>query len=202
MEDILRLYKRPLNRHEPVVCIDEKPTQLLDDVQPPRRRNGAVRRDYEYRRKGTRNIFCMVEPKAGKHFEKVTKRRGKRDFALFMQAVAKRYKKAKVIHCVMDNLSTHTERALQETFGARRGPKLWKRFKVHYTPKHGSWLNQAEIEICMLTKECLGKRRLGTGHELRRQVYAWMRKANREERKIQWTFTVRKARKKFSYKRP
>lgn len=202
MEDILRLYAKPLDRHLPVVCLDEKPVQLLADVQPTRRLDGVVRRDYEYRRMGTRNIFCMVEPKAGRHFEKVTKRRGKTDFAHVMRSIAKQYPRARVIHCVMDNLSTHSEKALQEAFGPKRGARLWRRFKVHYTPKHGSWLNQAEIEIGMLSRECLGKRRFASAAELRRQVGAWTRRANREERKIAWTFTVRRARKKFGYKRP
>lgn len=202
MESILRLYAKPLDRRHPVVCLDEKPVQLLAEVRAPIRLDGSLKRDYEYRRMGTRNVFCAVEPKAGKHYTKVTRRRGKHEFAATLRNIARIYKGAKAIHLVMDNLSTHSERSLQAAFGDKRGTKLWKRFQVYYTPKHASWLNQAEIEIGMLSKQCLGRRRFGSGSELRRQVAAWNRRANRQQQRIEWTFTVRKARRKFGYTRP
>jgi hypothetical protein len=204
MENLLRLYARAYNVREPVVCLDEKPVQLLEDARPSRRTaNAILHRDYEYRRRGTANIFCVVEPLAGKHFIKVTQRRTKSDFAKCVRDIVRRYPKAKTIHLVMDNLSTHSFRALEETFGRPEARKLWRRLTVHFTPKHASWLNQAEIQIGMLANESLGKRRFGDLGKLRTHVAAWRRAANRQRRQIRWGFTVRKARRKFGYtKRP
>ena len=200
MEDLLRLYAKPLDSREPVVCLDERPIQLLTDARPPHRgADGSLRRDYEYRRRGTANIFCAVEPLAGRHIIKVTKRRAKPDFARCVRDIVRRYPRAKTIHLVMDNLSTHSFRALEETFGRKDAKKLWRRLTVHFTPKHGSWLNQAEVEISMLSNECLGGHRYGDLSTLRSHVAAWRRAANRDRRKIRWGFTVRKARKKFGY---
>ena len=200
MEDLLRLYAKPHDVREPVVCLDEKPIQLLTDARPPlRAKDGSLRRDYEYRRQGTANIFCSVEPLAGKHFLKVTRRRTKVDFARFVRDIVRRYPRAKTIHVVMDNLSTHSFRALEETFGSRETTRLWRRLLLHFTPKHGSWLNQAEIEISMLSRECLGRRLFGDIDNLRRNVSAWSKASNQSRRKIRWGFTVRKARKKFVY---
>jgi len=204
MEDLLRLYAKPLDWREPVVCLDERPIQLLTDARPSQRvTDGSLRRDYEYRRRGTANIFCVVEPLAGRHLIKVTRRRAKPDFARCVRDIVRRYPRARRIHLVMDNLSTHSFRALEETFGRKEAKKLWRRLAVHFTPKHGSWLNQAEIEISMLNNECLGRHRFGELDNLRAHVAAWRRTANRDRRKIRWGFTVRRARKKFGYaKRP
>jgi len=200
MEDVLALYEKPIDPREPVVCLDEKPVQFLANVRPSSIREDGVRRiDYEYRRQGTANVFCAVEPRAGRHFVEATPRRTKRHFARMLKRLARAYPVADAIHLVVDNLNTHREASLIETFGPEQGAALWKRFRVHYTPKHASWLNQAEIAISMLARECLGQRRLGTLRELRSQTRAWRRDADRERRVIDWRFTRRKARAKFKY---
>jgi len=119
------------------------------------------RRDYEYKRCGTANVFCGIEPKAGVHFTKVTPTRSSPEFADFLLEIAEHYPAADIIHLVVDNLSTHTRKALVDRFGKKAGGWLWQRFTVHYTPKHGSWLNQAEIEISLFSRQCLGNRRIG-----------------------------------------
>jgi transposase len=200
MEDILALYEKPLDPREPVVCLDEKPVQLLANTRPSSICEDGVRRtDYEYRRQGTANVFCAVEPRAGRHFVEATSQRTKRHFAKMLKLLAAAYPDADVIHLVVDNLNTHREVSLLETFGPARGAALWQRFRVHYTPKHASWLNQAEIAISMLARECLGRRRLGALRELRRQTGSWRRDATRARRVIDWRFTRRKARAKFKY---
>ncbi len=120
-------------------------------------------------------------------------------FARCVRDIASRYPRARTIHLVMDNLSTHSFRALEDTFGLKGANKLWRRFAIHFTPKHGSWLNQAEIAIGMLSNESLGRKRFPDTDTLRRHVGAWRRRANQQRRKIRWRFTVRKARSKFSY---
>lgn len=200
MEALLNLYEKPYNAREPVICLDEKSVQCLSDKRTTIRvKNGSVRRDYEYIRRGTVNIFCVVEPLSGRHIAKVTKRRKSADFARMLCDLARVYSKAKTIHLVMDNLSTHFEKALLDTFGKRAGSRLWRRFTVHYTPKHASWLNQAEIEVGLISGQCIGKRRICSIQELRRQVAAWRRFANRKKIKIQWRFTTKDARSKFRY---
>ena len=200
MEDVLRVYERPYDPSEPVVCLDERPVQLLDDVRDSTRRaDGTLRRDYEYRRCGTANIFCAVEPRAGRHFTKATATRNRFEFAKFVRQVVKAYPNAKKIHLVMDNLSTHTKASLVAAFTPAEADQLWNRIRAHYTPKHGSWLNQAEIEISLVSRECLGRRRLGTLSKLKEQTLAWNRAANRVRRTIDWRFTRRKARETFRY---
>ncbi|RYF18775.1 MAG: hypothetical protein EOO77_10815 [Oxalobacteraceae bacterium] len=160
MEDILELYERPVDPGQPVICLDEKPVVLHGDGRPCKRlANGSLRRDYEYRRLDTANIFCAIEPLTGRHKVKVTPRRDKLCFAEKMRDIARSYPCAKIIHCVMGNLNTHSAGALVKRFGENEGLRLWERFAIHYTPKHASWLNQAEIQISMLSRECLGKRR-------------------------------------------
>ena len=145
MEDVLALYEKPIDPREPVVCLDEKPVQFLANVRPSSIREDGVRRiDYEYRRQGTANVFCAVEPRAGRHFVEATPRRTKRHFARMLKRLARAYPVADAIHLVVDNLNTHREASLIETFGPEQGAALWKRFRVHYTPKHASWLNQAD----------------------------------------------------------
>ena len=201
MEDVLAVYEKPLSTQEPVVCLDEKPVALHQEVRPglaiqPGR---VARRDSEYRRCGTANVFCGVEPKAGRHFTKVTPSRSSPQFADYLLQVAVRYPEADSIHLVMDNLSSHTRKALVERFGRSAGDWLWNRFTVHYTPKHGSWLNQAEIAISLFSRQCLGKRRIGDRASLRKQARAWNRRVNRDRVPIQWNFTRKQARRKFGY---
>ena len=202
MEDVLAVYEKPLSSAEPVVCMDEKPVTLHKDVREPvPMKPGSVARvDNEYERCGTANVFCAVEPQAGVHFTKVTPNRSSPEFAEFLKYVADHYPQAETIHLVMDNLRSHTRKALVDHFGESHGSSLWDRFTVHYTPRHGSWLNQAEIEISLLSRQCLGKRRIGHRKSLAKEVRAWNRRTNRKRTKIEWTFTRKKARLKFRYK--
>ena len=203
MEDVLKLYERPYDASEPVVCLDEKPVQLLDDVRESVRARGCIlRRDYEYRRCGTANLFCGVEPLGGRHFIKATKTRDRFEFAKMLRDIADAYPDAQLIHLVLDNLSTHSKSSLVAAFGEGEADRLWSRFCVHFTPKHGSWLNQAEIEISLVSRECLGRRRLGTLGRLASETRVWKRDANRRCRTIDWRFTRRDARKTFGYDRP
>ena len=202
MEDVLDTYERSLSHKEPVVCLDEKPIQLLKNINSTSRitRRGKPRRkDYEYKRKGTANAYCIVEPKRGRHMVKTTKNRKSDQFAEVMRDIGRAYPNAKKIHIVMDNLSTHTRKSLITHLGPKRGAKLWDRFVVHYTPKHGSWLNQAEIEISMFSRECLGKDRIATLTTLSKRAAAWQQRMNEERRKINWGFTRERARAKFGY---
>jgi transposase len=160
----------------------------------------VARRDAEYRRCGTASVFCGVQLKAGRHFTKVTNDRSSPEFADYLLDIAAGYPEADTIHLVMDNLSSHTRKAVVEGFGAEAGHWLWNRFTVHYTPKRGSWLNQAEIAISLLSRQCLGQRRIGDRASLRKQTRAWNRRVNRDQVKIQWSFTRKQARKKFGYK--
>src|ERR1035438_5599541 len=165
----------------------------------PMRPGLVARRDYEYKRCGTANVFCGIEPKAGVHFTKVTPTRSSHEFADFILEIAEHYPAADTIHLVMDNLSTHTRKALVDRFGEEVGGWLWDRFTVHYTPKHGSWLNQAEIEIGIFTRQCLGRRRIGDISTLSRQTRAWNRCTNRDKLTIRRRFTRKQARLKRNY---
>jgi transposase len=160
----------------------------------------VARRDSEYERRGTANVFCGVEPKEGRHFTKVTSNRSSPRFAEYLRRIAWRYPKARTIHLVMDNLNSHTRKALVERFGEKEGGRLWDRFTVHYTPKHASWLNQAEIAISLFSRQCLGQRRIGDPETLRKEARSWNRRTNRNRVTIQWAFTRKKARHKFGYK--
>jgi hypothetical protein len=202
MEEVLEVYEKPLSTQEPVVCVDEKPVTLHKDVREPipMKPGSVAKRDNEYERCGTANAFCGVEPQAGRHFTKITPNRSSPEFADFLRGIADAYPEAETIHLVMDNLSSHTRKAMVDRFGEENGGALWDRFTVHYTPTHGSWLNQAEIEIGLFSRQCLGKRRIGDQATLRREARAWNRKVNRKRVKINWTFDRKKARKKFKYK--
>ena len=202
MEDVLKVYERPLSAEEPVVCVDEKPVTLHKDVRDPipMKPGSVAKRDSEYERCGTANVFCGIEPKAGVHFTKVTPNRSSPEFADFIESIANGYPKAQTIHLVMDNLSSHTHKALVDRFGKEEGRALWDRFTVHYTPVHGSWLDQAELEIGLFAKQCLGKRRIGDLRTLRAEARAWNRRTNRKRVTINWTFDRNKARKQFKYK--
>ena len=203
MEDVLEVYERPHNPAEPVVCLDEKPVSLHDDVRPARpMAPGKLRRpDNEYKRCGTANVFCAVEPKAGKHFTLATPNRSAPQLAQALAAIIASYPTAQTIHMIMDNLNIHGPKTLTDYFGKDKGKELWSRLTVHYTPKHGSWLNQAEIEISLFARQCLARRRIPTLAILQRESAAWNARANRECVKINWRFTRQKARQKFGYRR-
>jgi len=202
MEDVLEVYERPYDQQEPVVCLDEKPITLHADVRPasPARPGREARRDNEYERRGTANVFCAVEPKAGRHFTFPTPDRSGFEFARVVVELALAYPEAKTIHLVMDNLNIHRQKALADVFGAEMTAQVWDRFTVHYTPTHGSWLNQAEIEIGLFSRQCLGKRRIPSLKILKAEARAWNRRMNRDRVKIDWKFDRRAARRKFGYK--
>jgi transposase len=201
LEEVLAVYEKPLSEQAPVVCVDEKPVVLHQEVRPAvaMRPGRVARRDSEYRRAGTANVFCGVEPKAGRHFTKVTADRSSPQLADYLLEVAAHYPAADTIHLIMDNLSSHRRQAVVGRFGEQAGGWLWNRFTVHYTPKHGSWLNQAEIAISMFSRQCLGKRRIGDRASLRKETRAWNQRMNRDRVTIQWKFTRKQARRKFGY---
>jgi transposase len=203
MEEVLAIYEKPLSKSEPVVCVDEKPVVLHAEVRPARlmRPGRILRRDCEYERCGIANAFCGVEPKAGRHFTRITANRSAARFADYLVEIVAAYPEADTIHLVMDNLNSHRRKALVDRYGERIGGLLWDRFTVHYTPKHGSWLNQAEIEISLFSRQCLGHRCIPSLTELRRQARTWDRRMNQDQVKINWQFTRRKARLKFRYER-
>jgi hypothetical protein len=203
MEDVLAVYERPYDPKEPVVCLDEKPVTLHADVRPasPAKPGREARRDNEYERCGTANVFCAVEPKAGRHFTFPTPDRSGFEFAQVAVRLALAYAEAKTIHLVMDNLNIHRRKSLTDVFGPEMAAEVWTRFTVHYTPSHGSWLNQAEIEIGIFSRQCLGKRRIPTLKNLGLEAKAWNRRMNRNHVKINWKFDRKAARRKFGYKR-
>lgn len=203
MEEVLALYEKPQSEEEPVVCVDEKPVVLHAEVRPPRplRPGRILRRDSEYKRQGAANVFCGVEPRAGRRFTRATANRSSPRFADYLVEIASHYPRAKTIHLVMDNLSSHTAKALTDSFGEQIGGWIWNRFTPHYTPRHGSWLNQAEIEISLLSRQCLGQRRIPTLADLERETEAWNCRMNHDRVLIDWRFARTKARRKFRYPR-
>lgn len=199
MEAVLTLYAQPVDPKRPLVCFDEKMTQLLGDVREPLplMPKRSRRQDYEYRRGGTRNLFMFVEPKAGKRAVLVTRRRGKREFAQAMRyLVDTLYPEAEILDVVLDNLNTHTYLALVETFGKIEADRIAARLCFHYTPPHGSWLNMAEIELSILSRQCL-KRRLPDEWTLALEIIAWENQRNQRQAKIHWRFSVEDARRVF-----
>jgi transposase len=204
MEDTLDLYARPYDPKEPVLCFDEKSKQLLKDT----RRGVAMkpgkprRRDYEYARNGVRNIFLAVEPKGGFRTVSVTRHRKKPDFARDIERIAglARYRKAKHIHIVLDNLNTHFEKSLIETFGPDKTKRMMRRIRFHYTPKHGSWLNMAEIELSIMGRQCMN-RRIPTESKLVSAAASWEQRRNSRNATINWRFTKQLARRIFKYRK-
>ncbi len=203
MEDVLGTYEKPYDAAEPVVCVDEKPISLHSEVRPPSAAapGREARHDSEYKRCGTANVFCAVEPKAGRHFTFATPDRSAVEFAQVVFDLAMQYPEARTIHLVMDNLNIHRRKSLTDLLGEDVGGQVWDRFTVHYTPKHGSWLNQAEIEIGLFSRQCLGTRRIPDLQTLRREAGAWNRDINRRQTRINWTFDRKAARRQFGYKR-
>lgn len=191
MYDLLDLYGRPFRSTEPVVCLDEKSKQLLKDSRHPLpiKPGTPVRLDYEYVRGGTCNLFVAVEPKGGQRTVQITDHRAKTDFVAFVQYLLEQvYATARRIHLVLDNLNTHFRKSFEEVLGVQAATKLLRRVVFHYTPKHASWLNMAEIEIGILDRQCLD-RRLPDRDSLAREVEAWQRRRNDERRCIEWTFS-------------
>ena len=203
MEDVLEVYERPYDAQHPVICLDEKPITLHADLRPPAaaRPGREARRDNEYERCGTANVFCAVEPKAGRHLTFATPDRSGFEFAKVVFEIAAQYMQAETIHLVMDNLNIHSRKSLTDLLGSEFGNEIWGRFTIHHTPTHGSWLNQAEIEIGIFSRQCLGARRIPDLKALRRETRAWNRRMNRDRVHINWKFDRQAARRKFDYKR-
>jgi len=200
MYRILGLYAKPYDERYPVVCVDEKSKQLLEDSRPsiPMKPGSLAKYDYEYKRKGTCNIFVAVEPKAGKHHITVTDRRTKIDFAFFMKwLIVEHYANAKRVYVVLDNLNTHFAKSFYEAFSLGEAKQLLRKIRFIYTPKHASWLNMAEIEINLLEQECLS-RNIGNRQKLEKEIRVWSEENNYQKRKIYWSFTKYKADKKLS----
>lgn len=196
MEDVLELYAEPYDPQRPVVCFDERPYEMVSEVRTPVRvRPGhPARYDYEYRREGTVNLFLLFEPLRGWRHVEVTPRRTSQDFAHQMKALVDlHFPAADEIRVVLDNLSTHTPWALYEAFEPAEARRLVRKLHFHFTPKHGSWLNMAEIEFSILTRQCLD-RRIPDPKTLRRAITPWQRERNRNEAKVDWRFRVTDAR--------
>jgi hypothetical protein len=195
MEKVLEVYRRPYNATFPVVCMDETPRQLIREtrVPIPVGPGRPARHDYEYERCGTCNVFMACEPLAGTRMTRVTEHRTKIDWARFINDIARQYAHASQITLVMDNLNTHRPGALYEAFPPAEAKALWDRFEFVYTPKHGSWLNVAEIELSVLVRQCLN-RRLDSADMLRSEVDAWQARRDQRETKVNWQFTTEDAR--------
>jgi DDE superfamily endonuclease len=196
MEDVLRVYTRPYDARFPQLCMDEISKQLLKDSRPglPPRPGDVEKYDYEYEREGVCNVFLICEPLAGKRFTKVTARRTKGDWAEFMREMIDiQYPNAEKIVLVMDNLNTHSPASFYEVFPPEEAERLCEKLEIHYTPKHGSWLNMAEIELAVLAGHPL-KPRIGDQTTLQREVKAWQETRNAQEVKVDWRFTTEDAR--------
>ncbi len=199
MEDILYLYALPYDSKWPLLCFDERPCQLLEDVLVPLPLEpGRPRReDYHYKRNGVCTIFIAFEPHTGRRFVQIRKRRTKKDYARFMQALAQRYPDAEKIRLVQDNLNTHTPGSFYAALDPEAAFALGQRFEMHYTPPRASWLNMVEIELSILSKQCLD-RRIADMETLEREVLAWVKERNAQRATVQWQFTTADARDKFS----
>ena len=196
MEKVLDVYKRSFNTEFPVVCMDESPKQLIEECTPslPMKPGLDERVDYEYIRHGVVNVFMAVEPLTGKQFVEVTEYKTKKEWSLFLKRIAEEwYPTAKRITLVMDNFSTHDPSAFYETFEAEEAKALWERFEFIYTPKHGSWLNMAEIGLNILNRQCLN-RHLPSMEKVVEEVSAWQEKRKGKNCKINWHFTYKDAR--------
>lgn len=196
MEDILDLYAEADDRYYPVVCFDECPIQLVSEVRQPIAAEPGQRRryDYHYRREGTANLFITFYPGQGWRHITVTDRRTKRDFALQMKALVDVFfPQALQIRLVLDNLNIHAASALYETFEPAEARRILRRLEFHYTPVHASWLNMVELELAVLSGQCL-KRRIASLHSLRHEVGVWEADRNARHASIDWCFTCEKAR--------
>ena len=204
MEEVLDVYMRPYDPRFPQVCMDETSKQLVGETRTPlpAAPGRAARVDYEYERHGVRNLFLFVEPLAGRRHVRVTERRTKQDWAHAIQElVAEHYPKAERIVLVLDNLNTHVGSALYDTFPPAEARRLLRRLELQYTPKHGSWLNMAELELSVLARQCLD-RRIPDHDTLVQQVAAWEATRNVRQSRINWRFTTADARIKLKHLYP
>jgi hypothetical protein len=200
MYNLIDLYHQPYNPKQPVVCVDEKSKQLLASVRPTlaAKPGVAAKEDGEYERRLTRNLFVAVEPQAGWRWVTVTNHRCKADFVAFIKyLLTTRYAHAQTVHLVLDNLNIHFAKVFVDVLGQRQANRLLKRVVFHYTPKHGSWLNKAEVEISIMSRQCL-ERRLATEETLKSELYAWLVERNAQGAKINWSFTKEDADKKLA----
>lgn len=198
MESLLKLYDKPYDKDSPVICLDEKPYQLLGDTRKSTlpKPGKIAKQDYEYERKGTCSIFVAVEPKGKKRYTKVSRRRTRIDFAHFVYELIALYPKAKIINIVLDNLNTHNEKSFVDAFGKEKAKEIMSRIRFYYTPKHASWLNMAEIEISVLARQCL-KSRIPSMAILKTKVKCWQDNRNSEKIGINWGFTRKDAKNVF-----
>jgi transposase len=198
MEDVLDLYAEEYDEKRPKINFDETSRQLIADARAPLEvgRGQARRYDHEYKRNGTRNIFIHCEPQTGWRHVEVTQRRTKTDFAQQMKwLVDERYPEAEVIRMILDNLNTHGPGSLHEAFEPSEARRLVKKLEFHYTPKHSSWLNMAEIELSIMQRQCLN-RRIADEATLKREVAAWEQQRNEAKETIDWRFSITDAREK------
>jgi hypothetical protein len=201
MEDVLELYAEPLDPARPVVCMDELSKELHGQVAEPvpAEPGQPAKQDYEYKRNGTANVFLLLCPLLGWRHLQVTARRGYHEFALQMKNLVDVYfPKAEVIRVVLDNLNTHVFGALYETFAPEEARRIATRLEFHYTPKHGSWLNMAEMEFSVLSRQCLDQR-IPTAENLAAAIAAWEDPRNDQATQINWTFRVADARNKLHW---
>jgi hypothetical protein len=197
MEDILDLYAEPYDPKRPLICVDERPCQLVDDVVAPiaMKPGSPKKEDNEYERNGTCSVFIAFEPLTGWRHLEIREHRKKVDYAEFMDGVSEHYMNAEMMRVVQDNLNTHTYGSFYERFDPEKARSLKNRFEFHYTPKKGSWLNMAEIELSALARQCLD-RRIGDMEALEREAKAWEKKRNQKKIKARWRFTTNDARTK------
>jgi hypothetical protein len=196
MEEVLELYQRPYDERFPQVCLDELSKQLLKDKRAglPVRPGEVEKQDYEYEREGVCNVFVACEPLAGKRYAKTTQRRTKVDWAEFVRDLIEvQYPQAEKIVLVQDNLNTHSPASFYEVFPPEQAGRLAQKLEIHYTPKHGSWLNMAEIELSVLARQCLDDR-IDSLEEVRKQVQAWQDKRNSAQVGVNWRFRTADAR--------
>jgi hypothetical protein len=192
MEDVLEVYKQPYNEKRPLVCFDQTNRQLIEEIRSgrPVKVGQAALYDYEYARNGVVNLFMMFEPLSGHREVTVTERRTMQDFAHCLRYLADiRYPDAEKIIIVMDNLNTHSLASLYATFDPEQARRLCERFEIHYTPKHGSWLNMAEPEIGVISRQCLGQR-IATIKKMAYEVEAWVTQRHSEKSTVRWQFTT------------
>lgn len=199
MEDVLSLYNLPYDEKRPVICVDELPFQMLGEVaEPLPMKSGCLRRfDHEYERRGTASVFVAFEPLKGKRLVRVYQRRTKADYCRFQQEVARTWPSAEVIVQVQDNLNTHNASSFYENLPPQEAFALMKHFEFHYTPKKGSWLNMAELELSSIARQCLS-RRIPDINTLSREIKSIVKERNKLEIKVNWQFTVEHARTKLN----
>lgn len=199
MEDVLDLYEEPYDPKRPVICFDESPKQLIAEVREPlpAEPGTPARYDTEYERKGVCDVMMICEPKRGFRHVDITDRRTKIEFAHCMRHIGDLYPDASVIRVVLDNLNTHKPASLYEAFPAEEARALARRLEFHYTPKHGSWLNVAEIELAVLSNSCLSQR-MPDKDTLRREVEANVQERNLKAKPVNWRFTTQDARRKLA----